>query len=75
MQSLNPSKYIAVFSYKIGIPNQQRDDARKDAKHAKGERCHFDRREKSLLDPSHSFGMTGLGPSLCALASWRENLC
>ena len=26
-------------------------------------RCHFDQREKSLLDPSHSLGMTGLGPS------------
>ena len=25
--------------------------------------CHFDRREKSFLDPSHSLGMTSLGPS------------
>ena len=25
--------------------------------------CHFDQREKSLLDPSHSLGMTGIGPS------------
>jgi len=25
--------------------------------------CHFDRREKSFLDPSHSLGMTGLGSS------------
>ena len=34
-------------------------------------RCHFDRREKSFLDPSHSLGMTGIGPSplrLCAFA-------
>jgi hypothetical protein len=40
------------------------------AKHAKGakeELCHFDRREKSLLDPPHPLGMTGLGPSLCDL--------
>jgi hypothetical protein len=26
-------------------------------------RCHFDQREKSFLDPSHSFGMTRLNPS------------
>ena len=26
---------------------------------AKGARCHFDRREKSILDPSHALGMTG----------------
>ena len=26
-------------------------------------RCHFDRREKSFFDPSHSLGMTGGGPS------------
>src|SRR3989337_961813 len=24
--------------------------------------CHFDRREKSFLDPSHLLGMTDLGP-------------
>ena len=24
--------------------------------------CHFDRREKSFLDPSHPLGMTALGP-------------
>ena len=28
--------------------------------------CHFDRREKSFLDPSHSLGMTGRGH-----VSWR----
>jgi len=33
--------------------------------------CHFDRREKSFLDPSHSLGMTDLGPSLGALAFAR----
>jgi hypothetical protein len=33
--------------------------------------CHFDRREKSFLDPSHSLGMTALGPS-----PWRPlRLC
>jgi len=31
-------------------------------------RCHFDRREKSFLDPSHPLGMTGLGPS-----PWRPS--
>jgi hypothetical protein len=38
-------------------------DSRKDAKNA---HCHFDRREKSFLDPSHLLGMTGIGPSLGA---------
>src|SRR6266850_7566547 len=45
--------------------------SRQDAKHAKIQRCHFDPfgqaqgklREKSFLDPSHSLGMTGRGPS------------
>jgi hypothetical protein len=33
--------------------------------------CHFDQREKSFLDPSHSLGMMGLGPS-----PWRPlRLC
>jgi len=37
--------------------------------------CHFDRREKSILDPSHSLGMTGLGPSPWRpLRSLREAL-
>src|SRR3970282_645830 len=31
--------------------------------------CHFDRREKSFLDPSHSLGMTDGGPS--PLRAWR----
>ena len=31
-------------------------------KGAKEEHCHFERREKSFLDPSHSLGMTGHGP-------------
>ena len=30
--------------------------------------CHFDRREKSFLDPSHSLGMTGLSRHLAFLA-------
>jgi len=29
-------------------------------KGAREEHCHFERREKSFLDPSHSLGMTGL---------------
>ena len=43
------------------------------AKHAKGakeEHCHFERREKSFLDPSHSLGMTGFWP--VTLRPWRE---
>jgi hypothetical protein len=44
---------------------------RKDAKFGREDPCHFDPstkaqdklREKSFLDPSHSLGMTGLGPS------------
>jgi len=36
-------------------------------------RCHFDQREKSFLDPSHSLGMTGPGARhlgvLCALCA------
>src|SRR3989304_2288684 len=45
--------------------------SRQAAKLAKKETCHFDRREKSFLDPSRSLGMTGLGPlpwRLCAFA-------
>ena len=34
--------------------------------------CHFDRREKSLLDPSRSLGMTGIGPSTSRLGPLRE---
>src|SRR3989304_1346289 len=41
---------------------ETRNISRKDAKAAKEKRCHFERREKSFLDPSHSLGMTGLGP-------------
>jgi hypothetical protein len=37
--------------------------SRQGAKTLSKTRCHFDRREKSFLDPSHSLGMTGLGPS------------
>jgi len=49
------------------------DFSRKDAPlpgrgQAKAARCHFDRREKSFLDPSHSLGMTDRGPSLGDLA-------
>jgi len=40
--------------------------------------CHFDRREKSFLDPSHSLEMTALGPlpwrslRLCARHSFSD---
>src|SRR6266478_6511705 len=36
--------------------------------------CHFDRREKPFLDPSHSLGMTGLGPSLCGLCAFARDM-
>ena len=32
--------------------------------------CHFDRREKSFLDPSPSLGMTGVGPSPLRLGAF-----
>ena len=42
-------------------------------KGAKGERCHFEQREKSFLDPSHSLGMTGLwSVTLRPWRPWRE---
>jgi hypothetical protein len=56
------------------------DFSRKGAKHAlskvEGGRkekthCHFDRREKSFSDPSHSLGMTGLARHFANLASLR----
>ena len=48
--------------------------SRKDAKHVLSQvegaaRCHFDRREKSFLDPSHSLGMTDFGS--VTLRAWR----
>ena len=49
-----------VLSKVEGTPSTQRKEC-----------CHFDQREKSFLDSSHSLGMTGLGPSpsrLCAFA-------
>jgi len=53
------TKFIAprpVLSEVEGTPRTQRKILR-----------HFDRREKSFLDPSHSLGMTALGPS-----PWRS---
>jgi hypothetical protein len=50
-----------------------RDISRKGAKHVlspvegAAKRCHFDRREKSLPDPSPPLEMTDLGPSLGVL--------
>jgi hypothetical protein len=32
--------------------------------------CHFDQREKTLLDPSHSLGMTGIGPTPLRLGAF-----
>ena len=51
---------------------ENRNISRKTQKHVLSEGegaalCHFDRREKSFSDPSHSLGMTGLVPSLGVL--------
>jgi len=46
--------------------NQIRISLPQRRKVAKEEHCHFERREKSFLDPSYSLGMTGLGP-----VTWR----
>ena len=35
--------------------------------------CHFNRREKSILDPWHRLGMSGFGPSLGDFAPLRES--
>ncbi len=45
---------------------------RRDAKAQRKLHCHFDRREKSFLDPSHSLGMTGIGLPLGVFAPLRE---
>src|SRR5262245_48722332 len=59
------------------------ETCRRDTKHAKTRGCHFDPfgqaqgklREKSFLDPSHSLGMTGLGPSPWrALRLWARHV-
>ena len=47
-----------------GAATKIRNVSRKGAKAAKKAYCHFDRREKSFLDPSHSLGITGLARPL-----------
>ena len=54
-----------------GAATKIRNVSRKGAKAAKKAYCHFDRREKSFLDPSHLLGMAGLARHL---ASWREQI-
>jgi hypothetical protein len=73
--SIDPAR-VANFA-RESVRAKQSDKSkmlsRQDAKHAKKDCCHFDQREKSFLDPSHSLGMTGLGPSplrLCASHSF-----
>src|SRR5438093_8925740 len=51
----------------------QKNFTRQDAKAQRNERCHFDRREKSFVDPSHSFGMTGLTRHLACFVPLRES--
>jgi hypothetical protein len=48
-------------SYRAKTPSTQRNT-----------HCHFDRREKSFLDPSHSFGMTALARHLGALCAFAR---
>ena len=36
--------------------------------------CHFDPWEKSFLDPSHSLGMTGIGPSPLRLCTFARDI-
>ena len=78
----NPPLTADIESY---LPNVQQNDFRKvyRAKAPRAQRkmiCHFDRREKSFLDPSHSLGMTALGPSpwralrLCASRLFSDRL-
>jgi hypothetical protein len=51
----------SVLSKVEGTPREQRNSA-----------CHFDRREKSFLDPSPSLRMTGRGLSLGALCAFAR---
>jgi hypothetical protein len=57
-----------MTSQRVG--NIKRYNPRKDAKSAKKRvSCHFDRREKSFSNPSHSLGLTR--PEPFTLPSWR----
>jgi hypothetical protein len=50
-----PTKIIFITKNRAAQPQPQLGISRaKRAKGAKEERCHFERREKSFLDPSHS---------------------
>jgi hypothetical protein len=60
----------------IFASNRHFHKRRKDAKGR--EKCHFDRREKSLLDPSPGLGMTGFARHLASLRSFdfaQDMLC
>src|SRR3990172_3092276 len=59
------TKDTKVFVGCASRTGRSRNVSRKDAKE---EHCHFERREKSFLDPSHSLGMTVSNPSLSVLA-------
>ena len=54
------TKKVIIIYPSAAKPQPNRSISRKGAKHA---RCHFDRREKSFSDPSHSLGMTDRAPS------------
>ena len=64
---------VRFLPQKCWTKRLQENLSRQDAKAQSDTRCHFDRREKSFLDPSHSLGMTDLGPSLGVFASLRES--
>jgi hypothetical protein len=60
-----------VVTKNVSLPRPVLSEAEGTARAQGTALCHFDRREKSFLDPSHSLGMTGLGPS-----PWRPlRLC
>jgi hypothetical protein len=57
------SEYLSHQPSKLRLirPTAERRKGRKEKD------CHFERREKSFVDPAHSLGMTGFGLSLGAL--------
>jgi hypothetical protein len=60
------------FPFKCSTQIHSENLSRQDAKAQRKTLCHFDRREKSFLDPSHSLGMTGQGLSLGVLCAFAR---
>ena len=76
LRTITPTYYLVISACRLRKSRHgtQRGRAATETRNIsrKGRaRCHFDRREKSFSDPSHSLGMTDIRPSLgvlCALA-------